>query len=748
MHNSLFIRKLLKKINNDPLRVKRRNPHRMIAPDPKAKPGPNDFELKGVWTIVHDEAPYSIEAARDVSDFLSCMKIRQSTNSINQIYISTVDNLPARACRLSFKPNKIRIEASDAAGIWAGVTWIEWEMRTRRGPFLPEREVVRKALWPVQISQGPWGGNYAVPDFSEEYLNDDAFRLYAHYGVNRMMIYGDLACYIKSKIFPELNCKDYETNISMLKNAAERALRYGVQFTYLVVGPKLRDNHPLFMTHPNAKGSAIKSRVADYNIHCLCSSDEECLAFYSEVFGNLFTQVPELGGLTLIVGGESFYHCRMWSRATIKCKRCYLKPTEEIVINLADVVTQAVKKVCPTACVAVWPYNTGDWEPSACLELLRKLPITIGYFDQIDKNHLYEKNGYKKKIWDYSVDFIGPSESILERSKIIRKKGNPFFVKTETGIGLEVIQYPYVPCMQRLANKWKVVRRMAPYGVQQSWLFFGMFGSRAEELGLWAAYAPDISRDNFLNALALRDFGPDAASKVINSWQKMSEAVGHIPCICLNYYYIGPSFLGPAHPLFPKKGLKIPDIFKANLFYLQEGEETFSSARHKKVRTSLVMDTLPDTAQQVHIKWQGSGDGWNIIRDEFSQAAQKSKEAWKILFEAREFTSTSNDRKNLEEEMLLSELIYRTFKSCERTIDFLYARKEFEKSGNPCFKDTMLKVAEAEMQNAMDAIHIYDEAPWLDLSQRNDGIFQPCKKMIKEKIRLIRCMLRDFKKEF
>ena len=61
-------------------------------------------------------------------------------------------------------------------------------MRTRRGPILPAGEFARTARWPRQVSQGPWGGNYSVPDFSPEYLSDDGFRLYAHYGVTSLQL--------------------------------------------------------------------------------------------------------------------------------------------------------------------------------------------------------------------------------------------------------------------------------------------------------------------------------------------------------------------------------------------------------------------------------------------------------------------------------------------------------------------------------------------------------------------------------
>jgi hypothetical protein len=582
-----------------------------------------------------------------------------------------------------------------------------------------------------------------VPDFSPEYLSDDAFRLYAHYGVNSMMIYGDLLCYVRSAVFPELNCADYERNIHVLGDAAQRAARYGVRFSYVVVGPKLRATHPVFLENPTARGSGLRSRLQDRTIHCLCSSDERCLSFYSETFENLFRQVPELAGLILIVGGESFYHCRMWGHAVVRCTRCYARETEDVVAALVKTTADAVERGqsagggAPDAYVVAWPYNTDSWERPDCLALIDTLPSNAGLYDQIDRKQLYQKEGYAKLIWDYSVDFTGPSDSILARSGRAKERGLPLFLKTETGIGLEVFQYPYVPAMQRLADKWQVVRDLEPQGVLQSWLFYGTFGSRAEELGRWAAYGLDLDRDGFLRAMAVRDFGPEAADRVLRGWQRMSQAVGHIPCITLRTYYIGPSFLGPCHPLVPRRDAEIPDIFYGVLYYLQEGEETFSRAR-TEVRTSLVMDTLPDTARDVYVYWEGEGDGWDIVLGEYRAAANHAREAWQILVGARVLTGTAQDARNLGEEILLCELIYRTFASCGNTVAYLAARRELEGTGNPRCAGEMRRIATSEVENALAAVHIYEAAPWLDLAERTDGIFSPCVAMIEQKVDWIR----------
>ncbi len=735
MHNSLYIRDTLRRTNSDPMRLERRDPHRVVAPDPASVCSPGDIALDGAWSVRHDGQTGANEAAVDLVDFLTHMGVPPGGapgDGDNAIVLAVSADLPPRGFRLTPSETEIRIEASDAAGMWAGIAWMEREMRVRRGPFLSAAPIERNASWGTQISQGPWGGNYSVPDFSPEYLSDDAFRMYAHYGINSTMIYGDMMCYTRSSIFPELDCDDYDRNTAMLKGAAERAERYGVRLSYVVVGPKLRSDHPVFINHPGARGTGIRSLDGDYTIHCLCSSDGESLAFHGETFENLFTEVPQLAGLILIIAGESYYHCHMWGGRAIRCERCGPQDAEDVVAALVGATADAVKRVSPDAFVLAWPYNSSSWDRPDCTELIERLPSNSGYIEQIDREHLYEKDGYSKLIWDYSVDYIGPSDSIVRRAPLVKRRSLPFFLRTETGIGLEVFQFPYVPSMKRLADKWQVVRDLEPDGVHQAWLFFGMFGSRAEELGLWAAYAHDVARDDFLRAMAVRDFGPEAADAAMEAWSSMSEAVGHIPCVTLCTYYIGPSFLGPCHPLVPEKGAEVPVVFNAVLYYLQEGDETFSRARNE-IATSLVMDTLPESARAVAIEFEGEGEGWDIVAREYRAAERLSGEAWQALEGARDLTRTNADAICMGEEALLAELVHRTFASCANTVEFLMARNAHERGDREGMR-RMRAIAEVEKANAVGARHIYEKAPWLDLAERTDGVYSRCTDMIDEKV--------------
>ena len=131
----------------------------------------------------------------------------------------------------------------------------------------------------------------------------------------------------------------------------------------------------------------------------------------------------------------------------------------------------------------------------------------------IEKDQGYRKDGYVKPIWDYSVDYIGPADPRVTCAGCAARGTGRWWSRPRPASGWRSSNSPDVPAMQRLADKWQAVRGLWPFAVHQSWLFFGMFGSRAEELGLWAAYAAELPVDVLLRRLAERDFGPAAAPR-------------------------------------------------------------------------------------------------------------------------------------------------------------------------------------------------------------------------------------------
>src|SRR5688572_6711086 len=535
LHNSLHRRELLKSMNAHPLCVKRRDVHRNVGRAPGVTPQPNQVLLDGPWKVEasHDSSAERAVAA-DAADFLKRMGVTIDAGATNRILLE-IGSRP-KGFRTIVEPGRIEVHAADAACLWSGWVQLEYQMRMASGPLLVKGEHQAEPMWDVQIAPPTWGANYSVPDLSPEYLGDDTFRSLAHAGANGLFVYGDFLCYATNTRVKELNQPDAAAHLKTLRDATERARDYGVKIYFVAVGPKLPADHAAFKAHPGARGAQLAAGGDTPNIHCLCSSDPDALAFHADVLGNLFKEVPELGGLVLIIGGESYYHCFMRVQGAkigrTNCPKCDGKVAEDVIANLLKVTADAVHATAPKAKVMAWPYTAqAFWsaEPNQ-LKFIDRLPEKVAFLSEIDKDQPFVKDGYTKPIWDYSVDFEGPSDRIVAQANRCAQRGRELLVKTETAHGIELLHLPYVPSLQRSARRWQAIRALRPTGVLQRWGFIGMYDSVAECVGFAARWDADFSPETSALAVAQLFFA-GAAPDVARAWKQFDRAVGHIPVL-------------------------------------------------------------------------------------------------------------------------------------------------------------------------------------------------------------------------
>lgn len=741
MHNSIMIRDRLREANQSSLHKERRKAHRFVrALNSHALPRDEELKITGNWLIYsNDLIPGMDEAIADVKEYWIKSGLFLADDASQMICVKLHLDLEDGCFVRSVEAERIEIMASTMKGIWAGIVHLQQELSVRQAPYLKVGLIECKPAWKIQVSQAPYGSNYLVPDLSETYLSNDAFRMLAHSGINGMIIYGDWLCYVQSSIYPELNCEEYERNILQLRDAIERAKRYGVQLFYVPVSPKLAMDHPLSLKYPHSRGAQNFSGLSENSpkIFNLCSSDPTTLAFHGEVMANLFKEAPDLGGLILIIGGESYYHCFMRpdkngleAHEKTNCPRCKVYEPEDVVNGLLAATSDAVHRVKADAWIMAWPYSAFFWSSDpAQLQMLANMPEDVALLSTIEKDEWLQKDGYQKSIWDYSIDFTGPAENLNQQAEIIKTREMQLVVKTETALGLECIQYPYMPCLQRLAEKWRNVSKLNPDGVVQSWMFFGMWGSRAEELGWWAAWHPEKSTDEVLQLIATRDFAENA-STMIHAWSYLSDAAGHFPYVA--HYFTGPEFLGPAHPFFFENPVPLPSEFSSLLYYLQENEESFSSTV-TDIRQTLLLDRFPHTMLEEVFKADEGLEVSQLVIAEYEAAVAASEKAYLLIKD----TPLPDDPillQSLQEELLLCELIYRTFVTTAHTYRFLILKEQLAESHNEAILVEMKQIVKVELENTRQARHIFIEAPWLDLALRLDGKYPSSIEMIDSKI--------------
>ncbi len=722
MHHSLYRRDLLRTMNANPLILQRRDPHRNVGLRGKVEAGPGQLKLSGKWRVQTARKDRAEElVAEDARDFLKHLGVELSDSGESQILVE-IGSCPV-GFRTVVERNRVEVHAADAGSMWAGWVSLEHEMRRNGGAVLANGERSHKPAWQVQIAPPSWGANYAVPDFAEEFLSDQTLRSLAHQGVDGLLIYGDFLVYTQNTRFKELDHPDAQKHLDILKDATERAAPYGIKLYYCVVGPKLAADHAVFQRVPGARGA--KLAWGKRELHCLCSSDDDALGFHAEAMTNLFTHAPQLGGLILIIGGESYYHCFMRAAdapiGETNCPRCKGKVAEDVIANLLKVTADAAQKINPKARVMAWPYSAQFFWAKEVTEgaMIDRLPANVGFLSEIDKDEIIQKEGYKRRIWDYTVEAQGASKRIQAQAKRCRDKKRSVYVKTETCHGIELLHLPYVPGITRSARMWAAMRSLAPEGVLQRWGFIGMFDSVAERMAFKARWDSEFDPDRASQEVA-REVVGERGPKVVEAWRKFDESLGHIPVLTTGAYYIGPAFLGPAHPL-PVWDGATPDAFKANLFYIAEEQSTFS-----KERVVAKDDLTLKTVAQL-----GAEPGVAIVEKEFTRAAELAGEGHAILQKLDPQQQVEPWRSELIEQREMGEYLYRTFRAASNTVKFLREREGAKSAAR------LREIAQDELLNAKAAAEMYQSTPWLSHALRLDVLCPDSLKMTQEKIRLL-----------
>ncbi|MCC2683677.1 MAG: hypothetical protein K0R75_576, partial [Paenibacillaceae bacterium] len=502
-------------------------------------------------------------------------------------------------------------------------------------------------------------------------------------------------------------------------DATQRAKKFGVQLYWVAIGPKLRESHPLFQRRPDVRGAKVWGHASgsDESLYSLCSSHPDVKKFHGDLMANLVTEAPDMGGLILIIGGEAYKHCFMrpirneTTDEKTNCPVCKHIHPEKVVTDFVRATSDAVLQANPQVEVLVWEYSAHQWTSDHDqLELISMIPEGTSLLTTLDKGQVLQKDGYKKDIWDYSVEYAGPCDRVLMQTEVARKRNLPYVLKLETAIGLECINIPYMPSLSNTFGKWRNAARLSPRGVFQSWCFFGMWGSRTEEIGWWASWRPELANEQVLETIAERDFGP-YASLIQQVWQTMGRSASHLPYI--GSYYRGPEFLGPGHPLYFEDPKQLPEVYQGAI-YMQEMYETFSREMIdlKHPLTKRTLDCRMET--------DDGSDKASVVIREYEQAAALAKEAFELLQSAAD-PADPTIRATLSEEKLLVETIWRIFASTLHTWQFLLHRRDYASTGDPKALQAMKEVARAELANTKAARHIYVEAPWLDVCDRIEG---------------------------
>ncbi len=544
-----------------------------ISRDPEVKPAKNEVAIDSTWQVTDPPSP-SVCATKMrgyLQDFLKRrmnLTLTDGTSSgqryraKKQIILyeagGGVPEIP-ESYTMEITKNRVLVQGRDAPGLRDGIVRIVDLMGFRQGPFLPLGKWVVKPRLPVRLGAVPYLGSF----------RDTVFL-----GYNAVFVpAGSLFELSTSDALPELQSRRNPQLRSNFVAAVSQAAQLGLKtYCWLETRQKFARDHPVFQAHPEVRGTLTWKADGEY---VLCTEHPLVKRYLAESVEGLVRAAPQLSGVVIIVGGEGFYHCYMRSFGVAKghsaCPRCEALGAEPVVADLCNTLAAAIRKANPQGELIAWPYSaehvwSADKDQAALIRLLKP---GAGILTEVEKDEYIEKpQGFKKHLWDYSIDLIGPGERAKRQIAACRAAGVPIYIKSESELAFEAPRLPFVPCHDRWLARADAIARSGANGAWCFPAFKPMYGSSVAEVAKYAGWEPVKQPEETLQQLAARIAGRRAGGQLREAWKNVSEAIPFSPE--LPSYYTGPYYLGPGQPMCADPAARLPAVFLGRYLFMSE----------------------------------------------------------------------------------------------------------------------------------------------------------------------------------
>lgn len=533
------------------------HPHRFHRP---GKPGADEVKVDRRWSLSLDASCGRLTrlAADDLRHLMRTSFGQSLTASRTDAESSamTVRVRPAgrkpEAYVVDITSQAVTIDAEDDEAGMRALFHLGQAMLNRRGPFLALGKQQRAPQWAMRITSPLLHRSFDRPedylDLPENYLLN-----MARYGYNATYLYMDWFDFISPGVGGPLARPGWRKRINTLEKAAQYLARFGIRLLFHINTLALTKDHRQFKASPPTRGA----QTWEVGRHCLCSSSPAVLKFYHRAAAELFTGAPTLAGAVLLTGGECFLHC--YTRPTPRiagstnCARCRKRPPEQVIARVVNAFAEGVRETSPAAQVLMWPYSAFSWgDLEAQKRLIEKLhPQNIATLVVFEKDDWLTIDDTRSYVFDYSISQVGPSPRFRSLDRTARHHKLRRFAKTETSIAIELFNVPRIPVMHQWAKRLAALRRQNLDGLHTTWRFYGFAAQRTDELLDYYNWQSEPDAEAFLTTMAARDFGPNAAPRVVKAWQILSDAFALFPyCggITGFPYFRGPMYIGSAHP--------------------------------------------------------------------------------------------------------------------------------------------------------------------------------------------------------
>ncbi|MCD6596101.1 MAG: hypothetical protein J7L04_00330 [Bacteroidales bacterium] len=361
-------------------------------------------------------------------------------------------------------------------------------------------------------------------------------------GINGVWLHVVLHQLTSSNIFPELG-KGHETRLKNLRILAKRAEKYGIKI-YLYM------NEPRAMPPSFFKGREDLLGFQDKDFGTLCTSVPLVRQWIKESLANVFTEVPELGGVFTITGSENLTNC--WSKQQGDlCPRCSKRQAAEVIAEVNKTIADGVWQGNPNAKVIVWDWGWPDgtaWGKNQwAADIIKLLPDKVYHMSVSEWSKPLQRGGINATVGEYSISVVGPGPRAQRLWKIAKKRNLKTIAKVQVNNTWELSAIPYLPVMNLIAEHIKNLQNENVDGLMLSWSLGG-YPSPNLELVKYIQDHPSSSISESLFKIATNRYGKKSAPDVIKAWNAFSSAFTEFPYGLS--IYTAPMNYGPSNPLY------------------------------------------------------------------------------------------------------------------------------------------------------------------------------------------------------
>ena len=305
------------------------------------------------------------------------------------------------------------------------------------------------------------------------------------------------------------------------------------------------------------------------------------------------------------------------------------------------------------------------------------------------------------------------------------------YLKSDPEFAYEAPALPHVPCLDRWLGRAESLAASGAKGAFVLTYFRQGFGTSAAEMLKPACWNPVPKQEEVLQQLAARIAGPEGGPHLRNAWRAVSEAISFSPE--LPPYFVGPYYMGPAHPMCADQAAPLPQVFMARFLFLAE----LSDAKGMALQPAFV--TSPRGDVPVFGKmYRQMEKCLKVAADEVKAAEELVPQRCRMPFRAEAscilwFYATARTHANFYEACQLRDQ-FKTLSLTDPTA----------KDKLKAVYDRWLEVLKDEKQNVAEALPIVEADMRLDCYYAPDVSFSHISDIIRAKTKILNHEINEY----